>query len=507
MVQRNAHNDVRQNETSTSFSYYGGTIVGTPNQSLPGNPRYQPASLVPYFGYDGLFRAVAEVEIATLRTLADIGIIPEDEIADLTPAAEQRLLTIPTTEVDRMEREVTKHDVRAWVRLAQELLGSARLGRWIHVPLTSYDPLDTARVLQFLRAHTAVVWPRSNDVLANFAELIRRHADVPQIGRTHGQHALPITVGFWLATTASRILWCAKLANRHANMLAGKISGAVGAHNAQIGLGIAARCGEKTFEERVLEKLGLSPAPISTQILPPEPLACYLHACVLLSAALGQFGRDGRHLMRSEIGEIREAYEEGQVGSSTMAHKRNPINFENLEGVWLRTKSEHGKVLDTLISDHQRELVGSSPSRDFPIIVVNVTHQLEALLRKDKSGRPFLSRITVDAEACRKNLALEGHRILAEPAYIALQMAGYEGDAHDLINRMAAPVSRNTGRPLLDVLEGLAKDDPSLTQALGNIPADARELLMRPGQYLGDAQERALATAARLDEYLATSSS
>lgn len=210
------------------------------------------------------------------------------------------------------------------------------------MPLTSYDALDTARALQFVRAHS-VVRQRADTVVGLLVEQVDRFAAQPQIGRTHGQHALPITVGFWFATILNRVLADIQSANDAAEKLVGKISGAVGVYNAQVGLGIAARAGERTFEARVLEKLGLRPSPISTQILPPEPLADYLFACVKLSAAFGQFGRDGRHLMRTEIGELGEPFEKGQVGSSTMAHKRNPITFEISRGRGSRTRSSSAR--------------------------------------------------------------------------------------------------------------------------------------------------------------------
>ena len=176
-----------------------------PNLTLQGNPRYQPKDLQQHFGYDNLFRCVAEVEIATMRTLADIGVIPPADIFLLPPEVEQKLLAITTSEVDEVEHAITKHDIRAWVRLAQER-SPRGLRRWIHVPLTSYDVLDTARSLQFFRAHTGVVKPLADKVIGHFIERTRTFAEQKQIGRTHGQHALPITVGFWFATILSRIL-------------------------------------------------------------------------------------------------------------------------------------------------------------------------------------------------------------------------------------------------------------------------------------------------------------
>ncbi|OHA16336.1 MAG: hypothetical protein A2830_00325 [Candidatus Taylorbacteria bacterium RIFCSPHIGHO2_01_FULL_44_110] len=489
------------------------------NLTLPGNPRYQPKDLQAYFGYDNLFRYVAEVEIATMRTLADIGIIPPADIALLTPEVEQKLLSITTSEVDEVERKITKHDIRAWVRLAQER-SPLGLRRWIHVPLTSYDVLDTARSLQFLRAHTEVVKPLADKVIGHFIERTRTFASQKQIGRTHGQHALPITVGFWFATILSRILRNLESANAAAYGLVGNISGAVGAYNAQKAVGIldyAKRAIKKeeseeigyavpqTFEGLVLRRLGLKPAPISTQILPPEPLADYLFACVKLSASLGQFGRDGRHLMRSEIAELGEPFDKGQVGSSTMAQKRNPINFENLESTWLKTKSEFGKVMDVLISEHQRDLVNSAIARDFPTIVVNLVSQLNTLLRGDS---PFIARILVDPEACKRNLELQGAEILAEPVYIALQMAGYTGDAHRVVNELALPLVKQ-GSSWLYTIKKIGEDghDQELLDARSKLPGDVMSLISKVGgnsdQYAGLAAEKALEIAKIAEGYLA----
>lgn len=471
---------------------------------LPGNLRYQPKALVPIFGYDYLYRALADVEIAALLVLGDIGIIPPKEMKLLTADMIQAVKSIPTSLVDKIEREVTKHDVRAWVRAAQEILPPS-LGRWLHVPLTSYDALDTARAIQFSRAYQQALKPASEEVMQIFADLVRQHAEQLQIGRTHGQHALPITVGFWLATILNRLLYNAKKMDWYARHLVGKISGAVGAYNAQAGLGFAERCGDKTFEERVLEKIGLKdlkPAVISTQILPPEPLAYFLFSCCLMSAALGQFGRDCRQLMRSEIAEVAEAYEPGQVGSSTMAHKRNPINFENLEGMWLRTKNEFGKVLDTLISEHQRDLVGSSVSRDFPIIVVNLQSQLDTLLRKNKAGAPFLRRLTIDTEACETNFQKNAHVILAEPLYIALLMADYQGDAHALVNEQIVPAAQKSGLPLMHELEMFAIKDQEIKQALNNMPLEICQLLNAPKKYIGRASQKAREVADAAETFI-----
>src|SRR5690349_8162768 len=141
------------------------------NLVLPGNFRYQPESLKDIFGYDRLFRPVAEVEIAAMKTLADIGVMSPADFVLLTPDVEQALLDITTTEVDEREKK-TKHDIRAWVQLAQERSPIA-LRRWMHVPLTSYDALDTARTLQFSRAHQEVIRKQTDKLISHLAGRVR----------------------------------------------------------------------------------------------------------------------------------------------------------------------------------------------------------------------------------------------------------------------------------------------------------------------------------------------
>jgi len=387
------------------------------------------------------------------------------------------------------------------------------LARWLHIPFTSYDVLDSGRALQYIRAHRQVLAPSVKEVISLLAAKVREFANQVQIGRTHGQHALPITVGFWLATILNRVMANFVEMDRFASDLVGKISGAVGAKNAQIGLQIEEHCrhtefhvGEvfPSFEERVLQKVGLEPAKISTQVLPPEPLAYYLFSCAMLSATLAQFGRDCRHLMRSEIGEVVEEKEEGAVGSSTMAHKTNPIHFENLEGQWLKTKNEFGKVLDCLISEHQRDLVGSAVARDFPVILVNLQTQLDTVQRVDKKGRPFIERIVVNRDACARNMAAAGSLVLAEPIYIALQMAGFEGDAHKLINDVLVPVAKAGSIPLIAAVEYAAEEDPSLKTALENIPSKVYRLFRAPELYIGCAAEKANEIADSAMKFLAS---
>lgn len=458
------------------------------NLHLPGNPRYQPKKLISYLGYDNLCRWIGKVEIANLEALIEIGIIPPEDAALFTDEVKEKVLAIRTTDVDATERQVTKHDIRAWVLEAKKV-SPPELGKWWHIMLTSYDAIDTARCLMFMTIQREVLTPSTIELMRSLIKLIRKFSSQIQIGRTHGQHALPITVGFWLALVLARVHYNFVRMTSDAEMLSGKISGAVGAYNAQVGLGLLNKCDD--YESLVLEKLGLQSEMISSQVVMPEPLAYYLHSCTVMSGALAQLGEDCRQLMRSEISEIREDFSSEQSGSSTMAHKRNPINFENTVGMFLRNKNEHGKVLDTLVTEHQRDLVASSLYRDFPIILVNLQVQLDTLSRLDAADVPFLERITVDVEACKRNFNQSRNLILGEPIYIALQMAGYTNDAHYVVNHMLTPKAIATGKMLAEIAEEYCLEDEEFSEAWGKIDSHIINLFYHPEQYTGVAKEKA----------------
>ena len=494
------------------------------NLYLPGNPRYQPEVLVPIYGYDNLYRPLIEVELALLDELHACGVIPGEDYAALTPELRENLLSITTTEVDEIENTITHHDVRALVQAMQKRMPPA-LARWVHLTATSYDILEPARILQLKRAHQALLL-QVKQVIETLAERVKEEARTLMIGRTHGQHALPITAGFWLATILSRILWCTTHLENAEKELRGKLSGAVGACNAQTALNLHPREGYQQpadqvvihlwyeawpkggFEQNVLGRLGLSAAMTSTQILAPEPVATYLYHATLLSAALGQLGRDCRQLARTEIGEVAEPFEKGQVGSSTMAQKRNPVTFENIEGMWERNEAEFGKVTKTLVSEHQRDLVGSSVVRDFPVILVNLAQQLSRLTKVRKStGKSFLASFVIDREACRKNFDIQSHLITAELLYIALAMHGFEGDAHEFVNHVVVPRAKRSKSTSIDLITATAmlaqeNGNPHLLGILNSIPESVKEIIRDPTRYTGQAEFQAMQVARCAYSYL-----
>jgi adenylosuccinate lyase len=473
---------------------------------LPGNPRYQPESLKPFFGYDNNARFYLDVEWALLKVLAKLNMLPPGVEARLTDEIHQMIRSkVNTTLEDAIEKTITKHDIRALVAASHYFLITTRrrlakaLARWFHVPATSYDIIDTARIVAYKRAFWEVSFPSLLNLIGSLKEKVLQFSGVAQIGRTHGQHAEPITVGFWLATILGRIIGIAEhLVAREAELV-GKFNGPVGAYNCQVALGFERKSQEmfgKTFEELVLAELSLSPAPISTQILPPEPLDRFLFEFTLLSGALGQISRDCRNLQRTELSEVVEPFEASQDGSSAMPHKRNPISWEGIEGIYTIVKNEFHKVLDVVISDHQRDATGMCVMREFPGIIVLTQHQLETANR-------IVPRISVDTEALNRNFAIDRHLVLSEAVYIALVMAGYQGDAHSLVNHTLVPRSQVSGRHLITELSLLADEKPRLKPVLANIPSELINWLQEPEDFIGLAKEKALEIAYRADAFLA----
>jgi len=474
------------------------------NEIMVGYLRYQPENLVKCgcFGYNQEYKPVAQFELAGMDTLAEIGIIPHDDYVLLKPEMREKILAIPTTKVDELERSGGGHDIRAFTILMQSVLPPS-LRRWAHVPFTSYDPLGTALALKLLKAYQEVIGPDTKKVIRLFAERVREQGETRQMGRTHLQHAVCITAGFWLATILSRVIYCAKKIDENAAGLVGKASGATGSRNAQVMLGIPKLCGDKPFDVRVLEKLGLKPARIATQIPPPEPVVDFLFCCMELAQAFGQFGNDCRILMMPEIGEVLESAPAGTISSSTMAGKRNPRWSEANAGMAKLAKWAFQLPLDCFNSNLQRDLVDSACYRFFPLTVIFLAVQLENLLRKNKqTGLPFLKGLTINAQACLQNIRMDAKTNMGEALYLALQWHGYSGDAHKLVNDAIVPASRDSGLSLFTEALRLGRSaDPALRQVLETLPEQTVSILRNPQDYIGDAPAQALDIADEAEQY------
>ncbi len=419
------------------------------------------------------------VEVALAKALAARGIC-SDEVARKIDAA-----TLHVSTFDVYQEEVkTKHDIRALVNcLQRHVFQYAR--PFVHLTATSFDISDTANIRRYKKAVTIRLLPWLRELLSALITLTLKEAGTLQIGRTHGQHAVPITFGFAIAQYVSRLGNSIETIEYLTNGLCGKFSGAVGAYNASA-LFVD---DPEQFETDILEFLDLKPAEISTQIAPPEPLMRVLIEITIAAGIIANLSRDMRHLQRTEIAEVGEAFGETQVGSSTMVHKMNPINWENLESMW---KILVGRVVTLFLvqhSEHQRDLTGSASGRTYGEIIGYAIGMAE---RAQKTTE----KLSVNREQCLRNLEREGDLILAEPLYLILASLGHT-NAHERVRQLSMRARAGEGKLLK-----IAELDGDLAPFLSKMTPRQREILSNPRLYGGIAEKKARAVAERWKQKL-----
>jgi adenylosuccinate lyase len=302
-----------------------------------------------------------EVELAATDAMAEAGVVPADAARELRLKARFDIARIEEIE------QVTQHDVIAFTTAVAEHAGPA--ARWLHFGLTSSDVLDTAQAIQMRQACDLIV----KDI-AGLMEVVRKRAEehrrTPMIGRTHGVHAEPMTLGVKLA------LWYAELQRGLDRVLrardavsVGKISGAVGmfAHL------------DPAIEARVCERLGLEPAPVSSQGVQRDRHAELMAALAITAASLEKFALEIRGLQKTEIGEIEEPFAKGQKGSSAMPHKRNPIGAEQITGLARLIRGNAVAAFENVALWHERDISHSSVER---VILPDSFIALDHMLRR-----------------------------------------------------------------------------------------------------------------------------
>ena len=297
------------------------------NLISPTDYRYSVKDLEQYLSEEAFVKYKAKIEGVLTKTFAKYGICSLKIAEEVVQATSQ----IMASDVYKEESKI-KHEIRALVNVILDKV-SNEAKPFVHTTATSYDIVDTANALRYRDATKNVILPDMVKLEKVWIDLAKREKNTIQIGRTHGQHAEPITFGFAIAQYVNR--WGNRILNLKttSDNLVGKFSGAVGAYNASSLLFED----PESFEKDLLdEELGLKPAEISTQIVPPEGVTDFIHSIVSSFGVLANFARDMRNLQRSEIGEVGEPFKEDQVGSSTMPQKRNPINFENVESMWTK---------------------------------------------------------------------------------------------------------------------------------------------------------------------------
>ncbi len=431
--------------------------------------------LHPYTSEGAQVKYLARVEAALASVLADAGVCPRESAAEIERAAD----AVTPEEVYEEEARI-QHNIRALVNCIRNRV-SPQARPYVHLFATSADIMDTARALSLKEVTRAVVLPALVGLTRQVIGLARAHAATPQMGRTHGQHAVPITFGFAMALYVSRLGQRVEEIARAANNLRGKFAGAVGAYNA---LALLRPHDPHELEAALMRKLGLRPPEISSQVVQPEYVADYVYALCSCWGVMANLADDGRHLQRSEIHEIRDRKEKDvksqTVGSSTMPHKVNPKDFENVKSLWKAYMPRIVTVLMDQLSEHQRDLTNSASMRfvtEFVTAFAYGVHRLSGTLEG------------VEPDAARMRAILEGGKdpVAAEPLYVLLSLAGHP-DAHE-----AARVLARKARAANITLTQAIRADAELAPYLQRLRPEQRAVLEDPARYLGASVERTLA--------------
>ena len=364
---------------------------------------------------EGKLERWLEVELAALEGWADAGVVPR-------PAADAIVETAVTpspARVAEIEAE-THHDVAAFVDAVAEQLGDE--GRWFHYGLTSSDVLDTALSLQ-IRAAGALVLAGIDRALEAVLVRAEEHRETLTIGRTHGVHAEPTTFGLKLAGWAFGLARDrARLETALEGMRVGKLSGAVGTYSAT----------DPEVERVACERLGLEPAPTSTQILQRDRHAELLNALALLAASLERYALEIRHLARTEVREVEEPFGRGQKGSSAMPHKRNPIVAERICGLARVVRGAALVGLENVALWHERDISHSSAERVvLPDAFLAVDYMLDRFAW-------LVEGLVVRVDRMRENLDASHGLYFSQRLLLALVESGVgRDDAYRAVQRHA----------------------------------------------------------------------
>jgi adenylosuccinate lyase len=356
-----------------------------------------------------------EVELAALEGWAESGVVPREAIDTIRERA-----VVPTPERVAEIEARTHHDVAAFVDAVAEGLGEE--GRWFHYGLTSSDVLDTALSLQ-IRDAGALILAGIDRAFAAIVARAEEHRETLTIGRTHGVHAEPTTFGLKLAGWAFALERDrARVTRALEGMRVGKLSGAVGTYSAA----------DPEVERVACERLGLEPAPSSTQILQRDRHAEVLNGLALLATSLERFALEIRHLARTEVREVEEPFGSGQKGSSAMPHKRNPIVSERICGLARVVRAGAVAGLENVALWHERDISHSSAERIvLPDAFLAVDYMLDRLAW-------LLEGLVVRAERMRENLDSSHRLYFSQRLLLALVEAGLSrDDAYRLVQRHA----------------------------------------------------------------------
>jgi adenylosuccinate lyase len=376
-----------------------------------------------------------DVEAALAWAHAQVGNISKKDAERIMASA--LLERVKLSRIKEIEHEI-RHDVAALVRVLAEASGPS--GAFVHLGATSYDIVDTANALQLKEALELIELR-----LDNLHEILRgkaqQYKETLMIGRTHGQHALPITLGFkfavWMCEISRHIQ---RLKGCEGRVIVGKMSGAVGT---QAAFGSHAM----EIQKLVMERLGIKAAEISSQIVQRDRHAELVCLLAIVASSLENFATEIRELQRPEIAELFEAFEEKkQVGSSTMPHKQNPETCETVCGLARIVRSLVIPALENVVTWHERDLTQSSAERFIiPEACILVDHMLSLMSN-------IIANLRVDERRMMKNVELTQGRALSEAVMTALAKKGVNRqEAHEILRKLTIK-SDVEKRPFREVL-------------------------------------------------------
>jgi adenylosuccinate lyase len=369
-------------------------------------PRYTLPEMGRVWSDENRFQKWLEVELAATDTLAEAGLVPQ---AARTRIRQQARIDV--ARIQEIEARV-RHDMIAFTMAVGESIGDAQTARWLHYGLTSNDVIDTAQALLVGEASRLI-----QAALERLGQVLERRAHefqhTPQIGRTHGIHAEPITFGLKIATWyAENRRNLRRFSEAAEQMAVGKISGAVG-NAAHLGTEI---------EEKICARLGLAVDPVTSQVISRDRHAQYVSTLALIAASLEKIALEIRHLQRTEVREAEEPFGSEQRGSSAMPHKRNPVNSEQVCGLARVVRSNSLAALENVALWHERDISHSSVER---IILPDSTILVDYMLRRMNT---IVSDLRVFPERMLKNLESTGGLIFSGQLLLDLVEAGAPRD-------------------------------------------------------------------------------
>lgn len=384
--------------------------------------RYGRDKVKEIFGEQRRLQYLLDVEAALARAHAKVGNIPKNAADEITKKASTAYVTVDR--VKEIEAE-TKHDIMAVTRaLAEVCDGDA--GKYIHLGATSYDIVDTANALQFAES-TTFIQKGLKELRSTFLNLAKTHKQTVMVGRTHGQHTIPITFGLKMAGYAMEVeRHLERMFECKSRLLVGKLSGAVGT-------GAALGKHALKLQEEMLKELRLGVEDVSTQIVCRDRYNELLGVLGNIATSMEKFATEVRNLQRDEIGEVSEAFEsKKQVGSSTMPHKRNPITCEQICGLARVIRGFIIPTYENAIQWHERDLCNSSSERfilPHSIILTDwIVHQTNKVFKN----------LRVYPEKMKKNLEIAKGLPMAESLMTVLIAKGLgRGEAHELMRELS----------------------------------------------------------------------